>query len=222
MATYSRNSVEIRNRFYKKHIQAMASDVTPFDFNQVIPVPSSLPESVEMVDICSLAHHIAGLGLSADELHALIKPIDCHLSVDNVALYQAEFERLAADVGATDLLALGAKHYANLVDHGVITAYQWRLENWNTENAFGVQIRKCKVDFVTLWGGALPVISEWAKKDGLSMTYKCFSSASHHWFVADYEGGELVSMRQNDAADMRPLLKEMFGYSDADIDSLYS
>lgn len=222
MATYSRNSVEISNRFYKKHIQAMASDVAPFDFNLVMPVPSSLPESVEMPDIFALANHIAGLGLADDQLQYLIKPIDCHLTANNMALYQAEFEKLAAEGDLPALLAQGAKTYANLVDHGAITAYQWRLANWTTDNAIGIRIRKRKVDFLTVWGGALPVISAWAKKDGLSMTYKCFSSASHHWFVADYENGALVAMRQNDAADMRPLLKEMFGYSDADIDSLYS
>lgn len=222
MANYSRNSIEMNNRFYGKHIKSMASEVTAFDFNHVLPVPTSLPESVDIHDLYALANHLHGLGLQEDQLQDFIRPIDCHLTAKMIAPYKAEFEKLAADGDLDGLLAQGAKTYANLLEHGAFTAYQWRLANWNTENAFAVQVRRRKVDFMTVWGGALPVIKQWAKNDSLSMTYKCFSSGSHNWFVADFEDGELVSMRQNDSADMRPLLKEMYGYSDADIDALYS
>lgn len=221
MATYSRNSIELKSKLYSRHIKAMASNLTRFDFNHVIPVPSSLPESVETEDLYGLANHIAGLGLANDQLQDLIKPIENFLTAQSIAPYQAEFTKMAAEGDLTALTAKGAEMHANLVNYGTITAYEWRLANWNTVNSFAVQIKRNKVGFMTLWGSALPVITQWAKKERLSLTYKCFSSASHQWFVAEFQDGDMLSIRHNQADDMRPLLKEMFGYSDADIDSLY-
>lgn len=240
MANYVNNLIILNGQKFNMAKLAAISETSVFDFNKIMPTPASLPENLTTGHIVSFGHYLLSLELDIAQLETLLLPIEDHINVVHILDISKEYEnviktRYSKDgklidenlihsypMTVKELESLGKSVYDNLVEHKKITAYDWRGEHWNNKNlAESVNSTSNKISFYTRWSSPFPVIEKWAKDHQLSLTYKVFEGGCFWWYVAEFVDGELISKRQSDRTDFRPLLKELYGYSDEEIEENY-
>lgn len=240
MANFVNNLIILNGKKFNMAKLAAISDTSVFDFNKILPMPNSLPETLTAGHSVSFARYLLGLELDIAQLEKLLLPIEAHIQVVQISDLAKEYEDVVKSrysvegilkdqtwihsypLTVNELEELGKSVYENLVEHGLVTAFEWRVQNWNTGNeAESVNSVSNKINFYTRWSSPFPVIEKWARDHKLSLTYKAFESGCFWWYVAEFVDGELVNKRESDKADFRPLLKEMYKYTDEEIDENY-
>lgn len=240
MANYVSNLIVLNGESFNMAKLGAISDTSVFDFNKIMPVPEEMPETFSSLDCLSLAHLLYGLDLKIDELESLLSPVAMHISTPHIVQLNKEYEDLIAlhysDDGflknsslsnqypptLVQFDLLGQKAYDNLKNHGAVCAYDWCGIHWNTKQpAEGIVSKSNTISFHTRWSSPFPVVAKWAKDHKLSLTYKAFESGCFWWFVAEFVDGELISKRDSDKQDFKPLIKEIYGYSDEEIEEYY-
>lgn len=240
MANYVSNLIVLNGQMFNMAKLSAISDNSVFDFNKVMPIPEEIPETFSSMDCLAFAHLLYGLDLKIDELEILLSPVAMHISMADIIHLNKEYERLIELYYSNDgnlknselanqyplTIAqfdhLGLKAYNNLKNHGAVCTYDWCGIHWNTKQpAEGIVSKSNTISFHTRWSSPFPVVSKWAKDNKLSLTYKAFESGCFWWFVAEFVDGELVSKRVSDKQDFKPLIKEIYRYSDEEIEEYY-
>lgn len=237
MANHVKNQITFNCKVFNMAILKAGSKGNIFDFNKIMPIPVELPEQLSSCQLLSFAHYLIGLNLNISELENLLLPVESHIQVKNIMdlnngynvllnTWYSKTGKLKDELLANkypltvdELNSLGKSVYDNLIKYKHITSYDWCGEYWNTKGlAENTELHGYELEFYTRWSSPLPVVQKWAKDHKLSFTYKVFEGGCNWWYVAEFVDGEMVSKRNSEKSDFRPLLKELFEYSDAEIE----
>lgn len=240
MANYVSNLIILKGNNVHMAKLAAGSKTSIFDFEKIMPTPSGLPEFTSHGCVTALAHHLVELDLDLVELENLLSPIEKILAVSEVIDRKNEYIKALNEYYSLDgslkdkslspmypdtreeFEKLGKRIYDLVKEHRALNLYDWRSLNWNTRSeAEGINSVGNEISFSTRWSSPFPVVEKWAKDHQLSLTYKVFESGCHWWYVAEFVDGMLVSKRDSVKADLRPLLKEIYDYTDTEIDENY-
>lgn len=241
MANYVNNLIILHGKNISMAKLAAGSQTSIFDFEKIMPAPVGLPEFTSPGILTALANHIFELDLDLVEVETLLSPVESYIAVSDVFNLKNEYKKKLEELYSPDgylndkdlgdqypatreeYEQLGQRIYNLLKNHNAITLYDWRSQNWHTRSeAEGISSAGKKIRFYTRSSSPFPVIQKWVKDNQLSLTYKVFESGCHWWYVAEFSKGELISKRDSDKSDLRPLLKQVCGYTDKEIEEYYT
>lgn len=192
-----------------------------FDFNKVIPMPESL--DVEESSLSSYAF-LYTLTDKFQNLHKF-KKYESKLRT----LYIGEFDLNYAqkyvkenDVeNNPEFLKLGEQLLNNYEEYGYLTWYQWSTDNWGTKwNAYDVTVEGNVLKFDTAWNYPAKIINILIEKFKPTCSVKSMCEGSNFWFIKNYVAGDLVFKSLDDPADHDPLLIELKGWTQEEIDEV--
>ncbi|MCO6042689.1 hypothetical protein NG895_02105 [Aeoliella sp. ICT_H6.2] len=165
-------------------INHVKGDQSPFDFNQVIPMPAAL-------DIEAGTTGEMGVAVLNDRCH----PFLTYPWVKRKGIRTAQQFRQYVERERPEAIELGKQYLDNQRQYGHTTWYSWRLEHWGTKwNAYNVSVQEespleAIIRFETAWSPAIPVVARLSElypnvRFTLDYVDECLNFAGTAWIVA--------------------------------------
>ena len=211
MPNYVKNRITLCGKGAAKFCEKLEGENGEFDFNKLIPMPSSL-------DVECGSNTIKGLFIYASKQKDILIEAQNYIE-EKCKNWSIEDFRLTEEE-EKQLYDLGEQVYRNIVKYDYPTWYEWRNANWGTKwNAMNVSKEVVSednviIEFETAWDYPMPIFKKISRK---FMGYvNCeYAEEQMYLFVGsmDFFNGHLIGFNEceDNSEEARELYHNLWG-----------